>query len=117
MTVLSNSASRWRVASIGNKSATTKRTYYRRCSLPWACWLEGGVYTHQMTKAVPRSPRAKLAQRVRVRPSDPLEPEEVCVTENLSKLGFYFETSMSHYFSGMSVGVTRNFTPGDPVNR
>ena len=72
---------------------------------------------HQMTKAVPRSPRAKLAQRVRVRPSDPLEPEEVCVTENLSKLGFYFETSMSHYFSGMSVGVTRNFTPGDPVNR
>ena len=66
---------------------------------------------------VPRSPRAKLAQPVRVRPFDPLDAEEVCVTENLSKLGFYFETSMSHYFSGMSVGVTRNFTPGDPVNR
>ena len=71
----------------------------------------------QTTKTVPRSPRAKLAQPVRVRPYDPHDPEEVCVTENLSRMGFYFESSMSHNFSGMSVGVTRNFTPGDPVNR
>jgi hypothetical protein len=32
-------------------------------------------------------------------------------------MGFYFETSLGHYFSGMAVGLTRNFAPGDPVNR
>ena len=68
-------------------------------------------------KPIPRSPRAKLSQPVRVRPYDPHDPEEVCVTENLSRKGFYFETSLSHYFSGMCVAVTRNFVPGDPMNR
>jgi hypothetical protein len=117
MTVLLNSASRWRVASIDNKSARTKRTYYRRCGFASACLREGGVCMQQTTKIIPRSPRAKLSQSVRVRPYDPHDPEEVCVTQNLSRMGFYFETSLGHYFSGMSVGLTRNFAPGDPVNR
>jgi hypothetical protein len=71
----------------------------------------------QTTKPGPRSPRAKLSQRVRVRPYDPHDPEEVCVRQNLSRTGFDFETSLRHYFSGMGVGVTRNFAPGDLMNR
>ena len=78
---------------------------------------EGRVCMPDTTKIVPRSPRAKLSQPVRVRPYDPHDPEEVCVTENLSRKGFYFETSLSHYFSGMCVAVTRNFVPGDLMNR
>src|ERR1700688_3442689 len=69
----------------------------------------------QTIKAGLRPPRAKMAQPVRVRPYDPHLPEEMCVTQNVSRRGFYFETSLGHYFSGMYVRVTRNFRPRDPV--
>jgi hypothetical protein len=65
------------------------------------------------TKAKQRPARAKMAQRVRVRPFDSHYPEEICITQNLSRTGFYFETSLGHYFTGMFVYVTRNFHPGD----
>jgi hypothetical protein len=64
-----------------------------------------------------RAPRSKLSQPVRVRPFDPNCPGEVCTTLNVSRSGLYFETSAGHYFSGMEVYVTRNFQPGDPMNR
>jgi len=35
----------------------------------------------------------------------------------MSRKGFYFETSLGHYFAGMYVYVTRNFYPGDPMSR
>ena len=53
---------------------------------------------------------------MRVRPYDSHLPEEICVTQNVSRRGFYFETSLGHYFSGMYVHVTRNFHPGDPMS-
>ena len=60
-----------------------------------------------------RLPRAKLSQTVRVRPYQSQLPAEICVTENVSRRGFYFETSLRHYFVGMYVHVTRNFHAGD----
>ena len=71
----------------------------------------------QTIKAGLRPPRAKIAQPVRVRPYDSHYPEEMCVTQNVSRKGFYFETSLGHYFSGMYVYVTRNFHPGDLMSR
>ena len=35
---------------------------------------------------------------------------------NLSRNGFYFETSAGHYYAGMQVDVTRNFDPRNPVS-
>jgi hypothetical protein len=67
----------------------------------------------ETTAPVIRPPRAKLAQPVRVRPYDPHDPDEICVTKNVSRKGFYFETSSGHYFVGMMVAVTRNFVPSD----
>lgn len=64
-----------------------------------------------------RPPRAKLSQPVRIRPFDSHYPEEIGVTQNVSRKGLYFETSLGHYFSGMEVYVTRNFHPGDPMSR
>lgn len=68
-------------------------------------------------KAGLRPPRAKMAQPVRVRPFDSHYPEEMCVTQNVSRRGFYFETLLGHYFTGMYVYVTRNFHPGDFMSR
>jgi hypothetical protein len=68
-------------------------------------------------KAGLRPPRAKLAQPVRVRPYDSHYPEEMCVTQNVSRKGFYFETALGHYFPGMYVYVTRNFHPEDLMGR
>jgi hypothetical protein len=71
----------------------------------------------QTIKAGVRPPRAKMAQPVRVRPYDSHYPEEKCVTQNVSRKGLYFETSLGHYFPGMYVYVTRNFHPGDSMSR
>jgi len=71
----------------------------------------------QSIRTVPRSPRAKLSQRVRVRPYHSCAPEEICVTQNVSRNGLYFETLQGHYFNGMSVCVTRNFHPDDLTSR
>ena len=79
--------------------------------------LEGENQVQQINKVGSRPPRAKLSQPVRVRPYDSHYPEEICITQNVSRNGFYFETSLGHYFSGMDVQVTRNFRSGDPMNR
>jgi hypothetical protein len=63
------------------------------------------------------APRAKLPRIVRVRPFDARFPEEVCITTNFSKTGFYFETSVGHYYAGMNVSVARNFHADDSVHR
>lgn len=64
-----------------------------------------------------KAPRAKLPRIVRVRPFDARFPEEVCITTNFSKTGFYFETSVGHYYAGMNVSVARNFHADDSVHR
>jgi hypothetical protein len=64
-----------------------------------------------------RSPRAKLSQQVRIRPANSCNPEETCATANVSRTGLYFQTTMSHYYTGMDVLVIRNYQPGEPVTR
>jgi hypothetical protein len=71
----------------------------------------------RMTDTGKRPPRAILAQPMRVRPYDSHLPEEICVTKNVSRKGFYFETSLGHYFDGMYVHVTRNFRKDDRLSR
>jgi hypothetical protein len=71
----------------------------------------------QTIEAFRRPPRVKLSQPMRVRPYNSQLPEEICVTQNVSRKGFYFETSLGHYRPGMYVRVTRNFHAGDPVSR
>src|ERR1700722_3229250 len=79
--------------------------------------LEDETLMQQATETVPRSPRAKLSQPLRVRPYDSPAPEEICATINVSRKGLYFETAQGHYFSGMTVRVTRNFHPNDALSR
>src|ERR1700728_3751579 len=62
-------------------------------------------------------PRETLSEPVLVRPCDPLYPEEVCTTANVSRGGLYFLTPRNHYFVGMNVVVTLNFGPDDPIHR
>ena len=64
-----------------------------------------------------RPPRAKMAQRTRVRPYNSHLPEEICLTQNVSRRGFYFQSLLGHYFAGMYVYVTRNFHEEDPMSR
>jgi len=64
-----------------------------------------------------KAPRVKLPQTVRVRPFDSRLSEEVCTTANVSKIGFYIETSFGHYYAGMNLSVAKNFQPGDTVHR
>jgi hypothetical protein len=63
------------------------------------------------------TPRETLSEPVLVRPSDPLYPEEICKTANVSRSGVYFVTSTKHYFVGMNVVVTLNFGADDPIHR
>jgi hypothetical protein len=63
------------------------------------------------------TPRETLSEPVFVRPSDPLYPEEICKTANVSRSGVYFVTSTKHYFVGMNVVVTLNFGADDPIHR
>jgi hypothetical protein len=64
-----------------------------------------------------RPPRAKLSQPVRIRPYNSNLPPDICVTQNVSRKGFYFESSLGHYFVGMYVYVTRNFRADDPMSQ
>ena len=64
-----------------------------------------------------KAPRVKLPRRVRVRPFDSRLSEEVCTTANVSRNGFYIETSAEHYYTGMNVSVVRNFQPEEMVHR
>jgi len=63
------------------------------------------------------TPRETLSEPVRVRPCDPLYPEEICTTANVSRSGLYFVTRTKHYVVGMNVVVTLNFGPDDPIHR
>ena len=63
------------------------------------------------------TPREPLSEPVLVRPCDPLFPEEICTTANVSRSGLYFVTPTKHYFVGMNVLVTLNFGPDDPKHR
>jgi hypothetical protein len=63
-----------------------------------------------------KEPRLKLSWPTRVCPLDSRYAEEVCTTENVSKNGLYFKTSLGHYYAGMNVSVARNFQPTDPIH-
>jgi hypothetical protein len=63
------------------------------------------------------TPRESLSEPVLVRPFDPLYPEEVCTTLNVSRSGLYFVTPTKHYSVGMNVIVTLNFGADDPIHR
>ncbi len=63
------------------------------------------------------TPRETLSEPVLVRPCDPLFPEEICMTANVSRSGLYFVTTTRHYFVGMNVVVTLNFGADDPIHR
>ena len=63
------------------------------------------------------APREMLSEPVLVRPCDPLYPEEICTTANVSRSGLYFVTPTKHYVVGMTVLVTLNFGPDDPIHR
>ena len=62
------------------------------------------------------SPRARVSQRIRVRPIDPRHPEKICTTSNVSQSGLYFMTATGSYFPGMHVFVTRDVRPDDPAS-
>jgi hypothetical protein len=63
------------------------------------------------------TPREILSEPVLVRPCEPVYPEEVCTTANVSRSGVYFVTTTKHYYVGMNVIVTLNFGPDDPTHR
>jgi hypothetical protein len=63
------------------------------------------------------TPRETLSEPVLVRPCDSLYPEEICTTANISRSGLYFVTSAKHYVVGMTVVVTLNFRPDEPIHR
>jgi hypothetical protein len=63
------------------------------------------------------TPREVLSEPVLVRPCDPVFPEEVCTTANVSRSGLYFLTPTGHYVPGMNVVVTLNFGADDPIHR
>lgn len=66
-----------------------------------------------------RRPRTKIRQSVRVRPSDPKDPnfEEVQQTLNASREGLYFATKRGSYYVGMRLFITFPYSsPTDPIN-
>jgi hypothetical protein len=67
-----------------------------------------------------RAPRAKVSLPIRIRCFEPNWPEEIGKTSNVSREGFYFETTARHfldqYFHNWKVRVIRNFQPGDVAN-
>jgi hypothetical protein len=64
------------------------------------------------------NPRAKLARKLRVRPSDGYENdfEEVATSANVSKRGIYFHTELQNYRVSLRLFVTYPFTSSsDPM--
>ena len=61
------------------------------------------------------NPRAKLARKLRVRPSDVYEHdfEEVATSINVSKRGIYFQTELPGYRVSLRLFVTYPFTTLD----
>ena len=65
------------------------------------------------------NPRAKLARKLRVRPSDAYEDdfEEVATSANVSKRGIYFHTELQSYRVALRLFVTYPFTSmSDPMS-
>lgn len=63
--------------------------------------------------------RAKMAQSMRVRPSEPRDAhfEDLPVSVNASREGVYFTSRRDGYYAGMRVFVTFPFTsPNEPMN-
>ena len=58
------------------------------------------------------NPRAKLARKLRVRPSDAYEDdfEEIATSVNVSKRGIYFHTELPSYRVALRLFVTYPFT-------
>ncbi|MGA2483523.1 MAG: PilZ domain-containing protein [Candidatus Acidiferrales bacterium] len=66
-----------------------------------------------------RSPRAKVARPLRVRPSEPRDVhfDETVTSANVSREGIYFLSRRENYYMGMRVFVTFPYTsPTDPMN-
>lgn len=64
------------------------------------------------------NPRAKLARKLRVRPSDAYEDnfEEIATSINVSKRGIYFQTELPSYRVALRLFVTYPFTSlNDPM--
>jgi hypothetical protein len=64
------------------------------------------------------NPRAKLARKLRVRPSDAYEDnfEEIVSSVNISKRGIYFHTELQSYRVALRLFVTYPFTSlNDPM--
>src|SRR5579863_8960384 len=59
------------------------------------------------------SSRVEQSRTVRIRPAEAQYAEEIRTTLNVSWDGFYFATSIAHYYSGMIVHVTRDFESKD----
>jgi hypothetical protein len=61
------------------------------------------------------NPRAKIARKLRVRPSDGYEDhfEEVATSINVSKRGVYFQSDLQGYRVGLRLFVTYPFTALD----
>jgi hypothetical protein len=51
---------------------------------------------------------------MRIRPVNSAFPVEYCPTFNVSRAGVYLKTSATHYFLGMTLGLTRDFVVNDP---
>jgi hypothetical protein len=65
------------------------------------------------------NPRAKLARKLRVRPSDGYEDDfdEIATSVNISKRGVYFHSELPGYRVGLRLFVTYPFSaPNDPMN-
>jgi len=63
------------------------------------------------------SSRVNQSRTVRIRPAQSQFAEEIRTTLNVSWDGFYFATSIGHYFPGMIVYVARDFLVNDRANR
>jgi hypothetical protein len=61
--------------------------------------------------------RINQSRTVRIRPAESQYPAEIRITLNVSRDGLYFATSISHYFPGMIVYITRDLGSNDPAIR
>jgi hypothetical protein len=86
-------------------------------SIPWSELLAVEAKKRKKTESQRQNPRAKVSQRLRVRPRAADSPAEIYLTLNVSRKGLCFVTASNGYFEGMEVCVTRNFQPNDPANR
>jgi hypothetical protein len=56
-------------------------------------------------------PRSSIPRRWQIRTTNAELPIETCITNNVSRCGFYFVTSSKHYTPGMKLSLIRDFDP------